>query len=245
MARKIRDIRKRLTPEPAEEIIATSTKVSEYLRENARPLVVGVLLVFAIAGIAFAWQVKVRSAERESLEIVAKALSEYRPKVLSGGSRREMQEICEKTTEQLTTVVEEYPGTRVAPVALFYLGECRFHSGDYDEAVAFYSQVLDQAEKVPHLEALALSGLGYAHEEKGDYEKAIEFYKRSDAAGEFGVGAVLLVDIARCYEALGRTPQALESYRQFLKDFPNAERGPFVKARVAELGKREEGTPAS
>src|SRR2546425_5691570 len=46
----------------------------------------------------------------------------------------------------------------------------------------------------------------------------------------------LLVDVARTKERAGRKDEAVETYRQILKELPQARRGEEVRARLMRLG---------
>jgi regulator of sirC expression with transglutaminase-like and TPR domain len=41
--------------------------------------------------------------------------------------------------------------------------------------------------------------------------------------------------MAGIYEAMGKTKEAAQTYRQYLKMFPEAPDAPYIKARIADL----------
>src|SRR4030043_150946 len=59
-------------------------------------------------------------------------------------------------------------------------------------------------------------------EGKKDYEKAVKAYQEIIKLGEKYHWAGVHLNMARCYEKLGKTDEALENYRTFLKISPKS-----------------------
>ncbi len=139
--------------------------------------------------------------------------------------------------EKLDELTKGFPGTYAGKLALLYKGTLLLKMGQFDEAIQSFQTFLSKMGKEKAYGLLALDGLGFAYEGKKDYEKAIESYKQIITADEkFGSGEAYL-KIGRCYEKLGKSKEAVESYQSFLKSSPKSLLTNAVSRKVSLLGK--------
>ena len=83
---------------------------------------------------------------------------------------------------------------------------------------------------------------GIALYDRGNYEQAISASKEARVAKPL---PAFDYNIARCYDRLGRWPEALAAYERYLAEDPAAPDAPAVRTRVDELHKRAPKPPTT
>ena len=99
-----------------------------------------------------------------------------------------------KASQYFQQIVENYPGSRYAPAALFYMGNCRFRVRQYAAALESYDQFLGRFSR-HYLANQAWLGKGDALEQLGRHPEALEAYRkvmsgRNPYVSEASLGAV-------------------------------------------------------
>jgi tetratricopeptide (TPR) repeat protein len=92
-------------------------------------------------------------------------------------------------------------------------GRCLLKNHRYDEAIPLFQE----AQQNPRLRAAALDKAGVCFLLKGWYEDAIDLFKealKQCAPQETTLAKEIRYNLARAYEAAGRTEEALEIYRK-------------------------------
>ena len=120
-------------------------------------------------------------------------------------------------------VVKNHGGKQVAQVALFYIGNCNFQLGEYDEAIKSYKKFLSgggggcsggSGELSPALKLVALENLAYSYEAKEEYDKALDYFARLEKA-EAGIKKEWAIyHQARMWEQKGDSVKAIQLYKR-------------------------------
>ena len=92
----------------------------------------------------------------------------------------------------------------------FQLGQIFFQTGEYQKAV----DSLREISNSPSLAFAALSLMGDVYREKKDYTKALDHYLAALAIQPLQQGQSIkqLLRVGQCYERLGKTPEAIQSF---------------------------------
>src|SRR5262249_44835500 len=136
----------------------------------------------------------------------------------------------------LRQFVGSHSRTRASIQAWYILGQVELRRGQWDAAVAAFSEV-SRADR-GSLGALSRLGLGYAYEAKGDASRALEVYQQALSGlgpKDFLYGDLLLAK-GRAQELAKDSAGAIATYKQYLKDLPAADRVQDVRIRLALLG---------
>jgi tetratricopeptide (TPR) repeat protein len=139
--------------------------------------------------------------------------------------------------EKLDELTKGYPRTYAGRLALLYKGSLLLKMGQFDEAIQAFQAFLSKMGEEKAYGLLALDGLGFAYEGKKDYEKAIENYKQIITTDEKFESGEAYLKIGRCYEKLGKSKEAVESYQSFLKASPESLFANVVSRKVSLLAK--------
>ena len=116
-------------------------------------------------------------------------------------------------TRLLQNFREPHPGNSLFSIR----GTSYLKRGEFDEAIKAYTAFLDKSGKERLYRYFAWEGLGHAYEGKKDYAKALEAYQKILEVGEGFQLAEANLNIGYCYEKLGKSKEALESFKAFLK----------------------------
>jgi tetratricopeptide (TPR) repeat protein len=142
-------------------------------------------------------------------------------------------------------VVDQYPRSPVAPLALFHLGNAQVLANDVDSGIETYKRFMLLYSSNTSLLGLVQQRLAYAYLAKGDRDQAVKaFTGILDVPGALNKDHVLF-ELAKIEESQSRPEGALAHYQDLMKNYPNS---PFtseaaVRVKVLEVKKTPE-TPA-
>ncbi len=123
-----------------------------------------------------------------------------------------------QTAEQLQMIVDEYPQTVTAPIALLALASERFHEGAIDLAEMHYNQFLERHSNHAMRPAAEL-GLAYCDEARGQLDDALEGFRSFiDVHGDHYLAGPARLAEARVLAQRGRHDEARAIYEDIVDD---------------------------
>jgi tetratricopeptide (TPR) repeat protein len=134
-------------------------------------------------------------------------------------------------------LLDQYPRSSSAPLALFQLGNALVQANDIAGAIEAYQKYVALYNENKPLLGMVLQRLGYAHLIKGDREAATKvFVAALDMPGTLNKDQVLY-ELGKIEEAQSRPEGALARYQDLTKTYPNS---PFageatVRAKALEM----------
>lgn len=202
--------------EPKSEVSA----FINYIKENPRlsAVVAMFVIVCVIAGIAY--QAYAKAKVRKDATAFANAFS---------------VEDAALRTPELEAVAKS--GGPLSSEALYMAGESAFAAKEYEKAKSAFTTLRDKypnAEYTPD----GVEGLGSIAEDENDLEAAIRSYEqiRVQWPGSFTAKRQNL-NIARCYETLGKFAEAVSAYRAQLEAFPGSKTAENAQKALDRLRK--------
>ncbi len=203
-----------------DEFISFTEKSYIFIGEHIKKISISAILILVLILSFFLYRMWEQRKEDEAGQKFILALEAYQ--MVSSPYREGSTAEYKKTLEGFEGVIKNYPGTSSGKSSLIYKGGIHLRLGEFDEAIQAYDTFLRKAgkEKLYHL--FALEGLGYAYKGKKDYEKALKAYLEIVKWGENYHWAGAHLNLARCYEELGKKDEALENYKAFLKASPKS-----------------------
>lgn len=137
-------------------------------------------------------------------------------------------------TAQFTRVSQDYPGSSLGRLALFYVGNAYLAQDQFAKARDALQEYLAVGDR-PTFREMALMQLGVADENLGDYPAARKAYGDASAiAGPQQANADL--NIARLLVRLGDKPGAVAAYQRYLREHPLSDDRNTVIDALAQLG---------
>ncbi len=144
-------------------------------------------------------------------------------------------------------IVDQYPRTSTAPLALYHLGNTLVQANDMGAAIEAYQQFLTLYSSNPSMVGLVQQRLAYVYLHKGDRDQAVKAFTRIlETPGTLNRDQALF-ELARLEESQSRPEGALARYQELIKTYPNS---PFtseatIRTKIMDVKKSQEATPAS
>lgn len=214
------------------------------LKEYRRPLLVGFLLIILAAGIVggVLWYDAQTASKAEELEREATLHYLTRP----SDDPKKAETNLKEAIALYKKVVEEYPRTPTAPLALFNLGNSYLQANEVDAAIDAYKRFTLMYPSNVALLGLVHQKLGYAYQLKGDRDQAAKAFSTVlEIPGSLNRDHALY-ELARLEESQSRPEGALAHYQELMKTYPNS---PFsseaaVRVKALEVKKSSSGPPS-
>lgn len=144
-------------------------------------------------------------------------------------------------------VVEQYPRSPAAPLALFHLGNAQVLANEVDAGIESYKRFMLLYGSNTSLLGLVQQRLAYAYLAKGDRDQAVKaFTGILEVPGALNKDHVLF-ELAKIEESQSRPEGALAHYQDLMKNYPNS---PFtseaaVRVKVLEVKKSPDAPAAA
>ena len=136
--------------------------------------------------------------------------------------------------KQFQAIVDQYPHTRSAEFARYFVGLTSSDMGDNAAAEKDLSAVASSHNS--DLAALAKFALASVYRNTNRANDAINIYKELIAKPSATVGkSTAQVELAATYQATNRPNEAKAIYQQLQKDNPNTELAQLAASKLAEL----------
>jgi tetratricopeptide (TPR) repeat protein len=127
-----------------------------------------------------------------------------------------------------------YRSSTLSGYALLYQANSYLELKDTENAIKALERLVAQERKPTLLRQIALLNLGQAQESRGQWKEAAQSYANAETIdGPYKEDAML--NKARCAIEAKDYAQALESYKGYLKTYPNSPKNSEVSLRVQKL----------
>jgi tetratricopeptide (TPR) repeat protein len=215
------------------------------LQEYRKPLLVGVGVLILAAGVVGGVFWYDRHASQKAQDLEGEATRTYMGRPTNDPQKADTQ--LKLAIAQYRQVIEHYPRTSSASLALFHLGNALVQSNDFAGAIEAYQRFIMLYASHPSLAGLAQQRLAYTYLLKGDREQAAKAFVRILATPGALNKDQALFELARLEEAQSRPEGALAHYQELIKTYPNS---PYtsealVRTKLLDTKKTSEAAPSS
>lgn len=189
------------------------------LQDYRRPLLVG-LGVFLLAGAVVGGVLWFdRQAVHKAQELEREAMLH----VLTSANNHEKTEASlNQAIAKYRQIVEQYPRTPTAPLALFQAGNALVQVNDLGGAIEAYQRFIALYGSNPGFAGLVQQRLAYVYLLKGDREQAVKALTGIlEMPGALNRDQALF-ELARLEESQSRPEGALAHYQELIKTHPNS-----------------------
>lgn len=218
-----------------DEFISFTEKAFLFITLHIKKITIGGVLISVVLLSFFLFRMWEKKKEEEAVQKFSVAVEVYQ--MVSSPYREGAPADYKNAMERFDEVIKTFPGTSSGRFSLLYKGSLHLRIGELDEAIKAYQAFLQKAGKERLYRLFALEGIGYVYEGKKDYEKAAKTYEEILKLGENYHWAGAHLNVARCYEKLGKKAEALESFKAFLKVSQKSSLTPSVLRKVSSLEK--------
>jgi len=221
--------RKKLLKEP-DEFISTTGKILQFFRTHRREVtlygVIGLaVLLTGAAGYYFLlWQEgKAQATQHQARQIYTEAF-------WATSAPEKQKEKYQSALEKFRESLSFYTRDKISQMAHLYIGHCHYALKEYPQAVAAYTRCISGPYR-----AIALDGIAHSFEAQGDFAQALEHYQKNTAQEGNPYFLEAILGVARCYENLKQTPNAVEFYEKALTKKPPERIANFIQRKISEL----------
>jgi len=214
------------------------------LKDYRWPLLVGFVLLVLVGGIVWGvlWYEAQTAGKAQDLEREATLHYLTRP----ANDPKKADANLKEAIVLYRRIVDEYPRTPTAPLALFSLGNALLHADEVDPAIEAYTRFVSMYGSNTALLGLVQQKLGYAYLLKGDHDQAAKAYSTVlEISGSLNRDQALF-ELARLEESRAKPEGALAHYQDLIKTYPNS---PFaseaaIRVKALDVKKSPEAAPA-
>ena len=206
--------RKRLTKKKLKEdkLLTFYVKVSKWYETYSKFVLGGVVAVVLIIAAVLFFKNSARKAEAAASVELARAMRVYSAEDYSN------------SIAMLSSLVDGSGSTRSGKMALLYLANSFYKTGDYDNAYSYYKKFLAKFDKADYFSAYAIGRMASCIEHTGNFAEAASQYEK--AASKFPqeyLAPGYLFRAARCYSLAGNNAKALSLYQKIIDDYPDSQ----------------------
>jgi outer membrane protein assembly factor BamD (BamD/ComL family) len=215
------------------------------VQDYRRPLLVALgVLVLAVALVGGVFYVDRQAAQK------AQNLEREAMRFLTASSANDPQKADHALKEAIAKyrqIVDEYPRTPTAPLALYHLGNTLVQANELSAAIEANQRFLMLYGSNPSMVGLVQQRLAYLYLLKGERDQAVKALTAIlETPGTLNRDQALF-ELARLEESQSRPEGALAHYQELIKNYPNS---PFtseatIRTKIMDVKKAQESTPAS
>lgn len=201
------------------------SQFTDYVQTNQQVILYGIVGLLVI--IATSWGYMNYSKERD-VESVNKLAAPER--VYFSGDYRE-------AIRRLEKYCAEYEGTVGGGMGTFYMANAYFNTDQYDFALQYFNQYLDDYADNELFVMSSLMGIAACYEGQNKYEEAAKQYEK--AAGKFPSSHLApesMIGAARCYRMVNQASNAKALYEKVTKEYPETSAARDAKNALDEIG---------
>jgi tetratricopeptide (TPR) repeat protein len=231
---KAKKIIKKKLKEP-DEFITLTERTYFFITRHSKSIAIGGIIVLILILSAFFIQRWGEKNEENAYQLFNLAMETYQmvSTPYREGSPQEYKGLLDKFNEVST----KFPKTKFGKLSVLYEGNIHLRLGEFEEAVNSYETFLRKTGKESFYRSMAMEGLGYSYEGRKEYEKAVNaFQKVIDLGERFQLGNAYW-GMGRCYEKLGKSKEAIENYKLFLKVSPKSQMTNIILQKISNLEK--------
>ncbi len=212
------------------EMKGVVSKIKEYTekKKNVAIIAAAAILIFiaAVSGLFIYSRNNERKAERLEYEAYKMYYGHYLKQPIS----------AEEQYNKALDLFKKAYDARKSPVSLFYIANCYYETGRYDETLTALNELNKRFPDDERFVPLAYYKMATVSLKKGSSEDALKFldilYKyKTDSFKDLS-----LIQSGRILEALGRKEEARKKYEELTKNFPQS---PFLDEAQARIGTKK------
>jgi len=217
--------KKKETTKGIENVEQTLTKTEQFLEENYKPILYGLVALVVVVGIF--WLVRIyfnkQNKEAQSQMFVAEeyfAQDSLNLALYGSGDNSGFIDIA-----------EDYKMTKSGKLANFYAGACLMRLDEYEQALDYLESYSLKDEIIaPQAKAL----MGDANVALGKTDKGVSLYlEAAEMADNAFHSPIYLMKAGMIYQSEGKNKEALEVYEKIRNEYPESSEGRSIDKYIA------------
>ncbi|WP_447974353.1 tetratricopeptide repeat protein [Nitrospira sp. Kam-Ns4a] len=236
-------IESKRAPVDEADLLSGAERFLFWVEQNRKAVLVGLaVFLLVVAGIAGVIWYDLRNAERAA-ELSAQATRLYLDRPLDQPAKA--SDNLKQAIALYRQIVEQFPRSPSAPIALFELGNALMQANDVTGALEAYRKFIAAYGANKTLLGLVYQRMGYAHLVNGDREQALKaFTAVLEVPGAVNKDQALF-ELGKLEEAMDRPEGALARYQDLMKSYPNSPFAGEASVRLKALEAKKGPAPAA
>jgi len=213
MVRKIKKVRVKELEKP-DEFVTFFSKTAEYVVNNKTQVIgAGGVILAIILGVSLFLFYSART-EKKASGILSQGVEKYETAMQT----KSPQEAYKEVEPAFKSFLENYSGQKSGQNArLIYANIC-YNGGNYDKAIALFTQGLEDFETQPFIRSLVLNSLGFVYEAKKDFPKAIEYFQKAASEPDAAMKDEAFFHIGQIYSEMGEPAKGEDAFKKIISD---------------------------
>ncbi|MGQ0812558.1 MAG: tetratricopeptide repeat protein [Nitrospiraceae bacterium] len=229
------------TPLDEAHLLSGAERIILNLQEHRRTVVTGAVVLFVAAAAVGGVIWFDRQTAQSALELDHEATRHYLTRPSDQPEKADSN--LKQALALYRQIVDQYPRTSIAPLALYHLGNGLVQANDIAGAIEAYKRFVLLYSSNPTLLGLVHQRLGYAYLLRGEPDQAAKAFTAAlQLPGSLNKDHALF-ELGKLEEGQSRPEGALAHYQELIRTHPNS---PFaseaaVRVKVLEVKKDSEG----
>ncbi len=206
--------------------VKTTYSALDYVNKHRKLISIAAVILIAVgvASIGSFWYISDRNKNARQLLNQALLVMEQQPEAAA-----------EDVEKPLQTIVANYDGTAVGPVASYLIANQQYRSGKLDEAAAAYRN--NSGKLDPHLRDLQRFGAATIDFQQKKYSDAITVLEQMQTEQSF-LNEDLYILLGLSYEKSNQPDKAIATYENMIQLLQNSSLRPWAEERLLSLRNR-------
>ncbi|HBH82988.1 MAG: hypothetical protein A2X05_04280 [Bacteroidetes bacterium GWE2_41_25] len=214
-------------PQTISNVEQTLTRTEQFLEENYKRLLTGLVVVVAIVGIIWLGKFYLSRRNDEALSQIYQAekyLESDSLKLALNGDGNYLG---------FLDITKSYKFTKTGNLANYGAGICYLHLGEYQSAIDYLNKY-SKKDKV--IGSLALGATGDALVELGDLDEgAAKYIEAAEYAKNSFNTPLFLMKAGEIYEISGKFSEALKVYERIESEYPQSTEGSSIEKYISRI----------
>lgn len=221
-----KQVEKKTTTE--KEVHETLTDIKERLQHQQKMLIISVVAFLVIIGSAVGYILYNKSASNKA------SLLEYEGYKIYYGQFQANPDLSPERYKKALEKFKESYNTKKNPNVLFYIANCYYEMGDYEEAIKNLKDLTSRFSE-PQIVSYSYYKMAMAYLRKNDTDNALSSLKTLSKYKEGVLQDVALIESARILEAKGKIEEAKGNYKELIEKYPHS---PFLNEAKIKVGEK-------
>ncbi len=224
-----------------EDVKSAALQAIERVKERQTQVITGISITVILIVLIVIYSTYASSKSKEAYLIETEAYNTYY------GMNIEESMSEEDKWKKALVLYTESADIKVTPTALFYLGNCYYNLGDYENAIKEYNRFVKKFSRAKGILPLVYQKLASAYFNTAKNDNALDALAQLAKVENRAFKDTALILEARHYEGSGQAEKAQEIYRELTVEFPNSPWSGEAGSKIAseEAQKVEAGSEGS
>ncbi len=220
-------IKKQPDKKSPSEIQETIVDIKERLKRRQKVLVFSLIAFLVIIGSLAGFILYNKSASNKA------SLLEYEGLKLYYGQFQAKPDLSDDRYKKALEKFTESYNTKKNPNVLFYIANCHYETGNYDEAIKTLKELLSRFSD-PQISSYSHYKMAMAYLKKNDVENALSSLQSLVKSKEGVLQDLALMEIAKILESTGKAEDAKGAYKELIEKYPKSALVNEAKLRLGE-----------